>query len=100
MVALNEFPYYVLDWRPGVRDSRAGRHSHSICSGLWRSIRQCQRPGYALALQLAAQAYPNRRGLTIGTVTASQAQNEAKTRKLFLNYRIRVAEVVRDYGPT
>jgi OFA family oxalate/formate antiporter-like MFS transporter len=26
--------------------------------------------GYALALQLAAQAYPNRRGLTIGTVTA------------------------------
>jgi heme-degrading monooxygenase HmoA len=30
----------------------------------------------------------------------SQAQNEAKTRKLFLNYRIRVAEVVRDYGPT
>ena len=30
----------------------------------------------------------------------SQAQNEAKSRKLFLNYRIRVAEVVRDYGPT
>ena len=30
----------------------------------------------------------------------SQAQNEAKTRKLFLNYRIRVAEVVRDYGPS
>ena len=30
----------------------------------------------------------------------SQAQNEAKTRKLFLNFRIRVAEVVRDYGPS
>ena len=30
----------------------------------------------------------------------SQAKDEAKSRKLFLNYRIRVAEVDRDYGPS
>ena len=27
------------------------------------------------------------------------AQNEAKDRGIFCNYRIRVAEVIRDYGP-
>ena len=30
----------------------------------------------------------------------AQAQNEAKSHELFLNYRIRVAQVVRDYGLT